>query len=199
MGVLGGAVCVGALLGRSLVAWVESNNHKQEIWYPSPDGKYVARYKMEAGGLAISSFCNESISVYSVGSAHLPVTQGQDHQIYGSSCQSVAIDGRSHLQWINNDTFRIKVPIQRSFSAKFGGLVVDIELKVGGGDWVALHPLNLPRQTAASNPAFLDRCPWTGGRVVLTEATPGNPKNEMEAVCGHSHGDSSCGFKCSAR
>jgi hypothetical protein len=132
MGVLGVVVCVGALLGRSWVEWGEIPDHKQETWYPSPDGKYVALYKMEAGGFPISSFCNESISVYPAESAHLSEHQEQDYQVYRSSCKSVAIEGVAHLQWKNRDTFRISMLVQGIAPVKPGDLVVGVEFKIGG-------------------------------------------------------------------
>jgi hypothetical protein len=56
MEVLGLLVCVVALVWRSYVDLVESENLTEDIWYPSPAGKYIARYVSKAGVVNLSTF-----------------------------------------------------------------------------------------------------------------------------------------------
>lgn len=131
MGVLGLLVCIAALVGSRLIALMESDNLKQDVWYPSPDGQYVARYVSEAGGFALSWFCDESIFIYPAALAKGADAQEPEREIYRSSCQSVAIDD-AHLQWKTADTLWIRVPIYNEHRAEAGALMVDVEFKVKG-------------------------------------------------------------------
>lgn len=129
MAVLGLLVCIAALVARCSIGWIERNSYNEDTWYPSPDGKYIARYVMKAADDSISAFCTESVQVYPAAMAHLPEAQKTEPEIYRSACQSVAIDGRDHVRWTADDILTLRV-LPGDFPGRPRHLWVDVEFKI---------------------------------------------------------------------
>lgn len=131
MGVLGLLVCIGAVIWSGADKWMDIQADSEDSWYPSPSGKYVARYVWQAGGGGISPFCFEQVYVYPGSWAHHPNRpDNRDHQVYQSSCSSVSIAAGSPVEWDNDQTMRIRITVAGGASSTASDRDMNVEFHI---------------------------------------------------------------------